>query len=201
MWAECSRHVESSKIAARKVENLESLLHGIERFEERNKGEGVAGYLARLSLDSREEEPGEDANDAVTLMTLHSAKGLEWPFVFLAGMEEDLLPHSGMQGEIANPDEERRLAYVGITRAREKLYLTRAAARFKNGQPKPRTPSRFLGDIPDEHIEILNLSEPRAARKEHEMQKGRDFFARMKEALAEVPEAAEANLPWSKIAR
>jgi DNA helicase-2/ATP-dependent DNA helicase PcrA len=201
MWAECGRHVESAKIAARKVENLESLLHGIERFEERNQGEGVAGYLARLTLDSRDEEPGEEENDAVTLMTLHSAKGLEWPFVFLAGMEEDLLPHSGMQGEIANPDEERRLAYVGITRARDKLYLTRAATRFKNGQPKPRTPSRFLGDIPDNHIELINLSEPRAARKAHEMQKGRDFFARMKEALSETSEDGEGDLPWSRMAK
>ena len=120
-------------------------------------------------------------------MTLHSAKGLEWPYVFLAGAEEDLLPHSGMQGEVANPDEERRLAYVGITRAREKLFLTRAASRFKNGQPRPRTPSRFLLDIPDQHMELVNLSAPQGPRKEAEMQKGRDFFAKMKGAWADVP--------------
>jgi DNA helicase-2/ATP-dependent DNA helicase PcrA len=187
MWGECRRNVDSSEAASRKVENLESLLHGIERFEEKHLGEGVAGYLGRLSLDSRDEEPGEDADDAVTLMTLHSAKGLEWPFVFLAGVEEDLLPHSGMQGEVANPDEERRLAYVGITRAREKLYLTHAATRFKHGQAKERTPSRFLGDIPTEHVELIDMSAPDAARKEAAMQKGRDFFARMRASLGDLP--------------
>ncbi len=197
MWEECKKHVESSNAASRKVENLEGLLHGIERFEERHHGEGVAGYLVRLSLDSRDEEPGDAEGNAVTLMTLHSAKGLEWPIVFLCGMEEDLLPHSGMQGEIANPDEERRLAYVGITRAREKLYLTRAANRFKHGQPKPRTPSRFLTDIPDKHFEIVNLSEPRAARKETEMKKGRDFFAQMKGVLGDLPAGDEPSSPFA----
>jgi DNA helicase-2/ATP-dependent DNA helicase PcrA len=189
MWAECKRNVEGANAAARKVENLESLLQGIQRYEERNQGEGVAGYLARLTLDSRDEEDEDGAHDAVTLMTLHSAKGLEWPYVFLAGCEEDLLPHSGMQGEIANPDEERRLCYVGITRAREKLYLTRAASRFKNGQARPRTPSRFLADIPEEHLELVNLAAPPSARKATEMQKGRDFFARMKAMGEGLPDA------------
>jgi DNA helicase-2/ATP-dependent DNA helicase PcrA len=191
MRAECQRNVESRDAGARKIENLESLLHGIERFESDHRGEGVAAYLARLSLDSRDEEPGKDdeqaTGDAVTLMTLHSAKGLEWPVVFLAGVEEDLLPHSGMQGEVANPDEERRLAYVGITRAREKLYLTRAATRFWHGRPKERTPSRFLADIPEPHWELLDLNAPRPARKEAEMKKGRDFFARMREAMGDEP--------------
>jgi len=183
MYAECRRHVDSSAAAARKVENLEGLLGGIERFEERNQGEGVAGYLARLALDSRDEEPDDDGK-GVTLMTLHSAKGLEWPVVFLCGMEEDLLPHSGMQGEVANPDEERRLAYVGITRARRKLFLTRAASRFKNGQPRPRTPSRFLDDIPAPLTEAVNLSDP-AARKPVNLQTGKDFFARMRAKMTE----------------
>jgi DNA helicase-2/ATP-dependent DNA helicase PcrA len=195
MWGECKKHVDSANAAARKVENLESLLHGIERFEERNKGEGVAGYLARLSLDSRDEEPGEDTGDAVTLMTLHSAKGLEWPYVFLCGVEEDLLPHSGMQGEVANPDEERRLAYVGITRAREKLFLTRAQSRFKNGQARPRTPSRFLGDIPDAHLEAVDVAQPRTATAVKQMEKGRDFFARMRAMLGDDAPAEEPSAP------
>lgn len=189
MWGECRRNVESASAASRKVENLEALLLGIERFEERNSGEGVAGYLARLSLDSRDEEPGDKSDDAITLMTLHSAKGLEFPVVFLVGMEEDLLPHSGMQGEAANPEEERRLAYVGITRAREKLYLTRAQSRLKNGQAKPRTPSRFLADIPDKHLDWLNLADPHAmnARQEKARDKGFEFFARMKALGEEIP--------------
>jgi len=90
-------------------------------------------------------------------MTLHSAKGLEWRLVFLVGMEEDLLPHSGMQGEPPNPEEERRLAYVGMTRARERLVLTRAANRVKRGKLLPRTPSRFLADVPEALVEVVDL--------------------------------------------
>ncbi len=187
LWSECKKNVESARAASRKVENLEGLLHGVERYEEQHPGAGVAGYLARVSLDSRDEEPGQSASDAVTLMTLHSAKGLEWPVVFLCGVEEDLLPHSGMQGEIADPEEERRLAYVGITRARERLYLTRAATRFKHGRSKERTPSRFLTDIPGEHLEAVDLSVPRGPREEEAMQRGHDFFARMKTLLADLP--------------
>jgi len=187
IWSECKRNVESGNAASRKVENVESLLQGITRFEERNQSDGIAGYLARLTLDSRDEEDDGSDGNAITLMTLHSAKGLEWPVVFLAGMEEDLLPHSGMQGEIANPDEERRLAYVGVTRARELLFLTRAASRLKNGQPRPRTPSRFLADIPDAHMQTVDAKKPAEAKTE-QLQKGRDFFARMREMGAGVPE-------------
>ena len=81
-------------------------------------------------------------------MTLHAAKGLEYRLVFFIGMEEDLMPHGGMQGEAQNLEEERRLCYVGITRAKELLYLTRAATRVKRGKEVPRTPSRFLEDLP-----------------------------------------------------
>lgn len=177
MWGEIRKNVDNSNIAARKTENLESLLQALERFEATHHDEGVAGWLARITLDQRDDDD-EEAADAITLMTLHSAKGLEWPVVFLCGMEEDLLPHSGMQGEVANPDEERRLAYVGITRAREKLYLTRATSRFKNGQPRPRTPSRYLDDIPAAHTTLIDLAKP-AERKAESMKKGEDFFARL----------------------
>ncbi len=85
-------------------------------------------------------------------MSLHAAKGLEFPVVFLVGVEEDLLPCAGIQGEARDLEEERRLAYVGITRAREELTLTRAAARMKRGKLVPRTPSRFLADLPEAAI-------------------------------------------------
>jgi DNA helicase-2/ATP-dependent DNA helicase PcrA len=81
-------------------------------------------------------------------MTLHAAKGLEFPEVFLIGAEEDLLPCSGIQGEARDLDEERRLAYVGITRARERLTLTRAAVRAKRGKLLARVASRFIEDLP-----------------------------------------------------
>jgi DNA helicase-2/ATP-dependent DNA helicase PcrA len=91
-------------------------------------------------------------------MTLHSAKGLEFPVVFLVGLEEDLLPHGGMQGQPRDLEEERRLCYVGITRAREQLTLTRASARQRRGQTVPRTPSRFLEALPPEQVRVIDLA-------------------------------------------
>jgi len=131
------------------VEAIESLLRSIEGWAERTgKKPSLPNYLAKLALDSREEERDDD-EDGVTLMSLHAAKGLEFPVVVIVGMEEDLLPCAGIQGEARDLDEERRLAYVGITRAREKLVLTRAQARVKRGKVLPRTPSRFLQDLPE----------------------------------------------------
>ncbi|GEJ55881.1 ATP-dependent helicase [Anaeromyxobacter diazotrophicus] len=141
--------VKSAEAAQRKVEAIESVLRSIEGWASRTgKKPTLPNYLAKLALDSREDED-EDAEDGVALMSLHAAKGLEFPVVFLIGMEEDLLPCSGIQGEARDLEEERRLAYVGITRAREELHLTRAQARTKRGKLEPRTPSRFLQDLPE----------------------------------------------------
>ena len=86
-------------------------------------------------------------------MTLHTAKGLEFPVVFLTGMEDGVFPHMRALGQVKELEEERRLAYVGITRARERLYLTRSAMRSAWGQPSYNPPSRFLEEIPDQHLE------------------------------------------------
>jgi DNA helicase-2/ATP-dependent DNA helicase PcrA len=132
----------------RKVEALDGVLRSLEGWAQRTgKRPTLRNYLAKLALDSREEEADDGAG--VALMTLHAAKGLEFPVVFLVGMEEDLLPCAGIQGAARDLDEERRLAYVGITRARERLVLTRARARMKRGKALPRTPSRFLQDLPE----------------------------------------------------
>jgi DNA helicase-2/ATP-dependent DNA helicase PcrA len=141
--------VKSAEAAQRKGEAVEALLRSMEAWSARGRagsGPALHAYLARLALDSREED-AEDG-DAVRLMTLHAAKGLEFPVVFLVGVEEDLLPCAGIQGEARDLEEERRLAYVGITRAREQLFLTHARARTKRGKPVPRTPSRFLAELP-----------------------------------------------------
>jgi superfamily I DNA/RNA helicase len=154
---------------------------------------GLPGYLARLALDSKEADG--DAGDAVTLMTLHGAKGLEWRCVFLCGLEEGLLPHSGRGFDdasaepkadgVLNLEEERRLCYVGFTRARERLILTRAAERTKRGKAVPRTPSRFLDDLPQELLDVIDLSGPQAAApKEVQQQKAKSFFAAMSSLLA-----------------
>ena len=145
------RSVLSPEAGARRSEAVDVILRSLEWHEGRDPKATVATYLQRLALDSRDQEPEEI--DGVTLMTLHSAKGLEFPVVFLIGMEEDLLPVSGIQGEASDLEEERRLAYVGITRAREMLWVTRAAVRTRRGRLEARTPSRFLEDLPaDAHV-------------------------------------------------
>ncbi|MBI3181553.1 MAG: UvrD-helicase domain-containing protein [Myxococcales bacterium] len=161
----------------RRIRSVEQVLASLEAFERREgKKADLLGYLNRLSLDSREEEDGP-AGRKVSLMTLHGAKGLEFQLVFLIGMEEGLLPHSGMQGEAQNLEEERRLCYVGMTRARRKLFLTRAASRTFRGKAAPRTPSRFLDDIPEELFELEDLGAP-APKPE-----GTSFIAELRERL------------------
>jgi DNA helicase-2/ATP-dependent DNA helicase PcrA len=115
---------------------------------------------------------------------------LEWKWVFLLGLEEDLLPHSGMQGEPPNPEEERRLAYVGMTRARERLVLTRAAYRVKRGKSVPRTPSRFLADIPEMWVDAVDLvGETAPVAREQKSQ----FFAGLKEKFKVVPKPPQGQ--------
>ena len=150
---------------------------------------GLPGYLMRLALDSKDADG--DQGDVVTLMTLHGAKGLEWRCVFLAGLEEGLLPHSGRgfddasgepqaDAERCNLEEERRLCYVGLTRARERLILTRATERVKRGKAIPRTPSRFLEDIPKGLLDVIDLAGPQAeSAKEVQQVKAKNFFAAM----------------------
>ncbi|MCX5399213.1 DNA helicase PcrA [Streptomyces sp. NBC_00102] len=121
---------------------------------------GVSGTLAEflekvaLVADSDQiPDEDEDGSGVITLMTLHTAKGLEFPVVFLTGMEDGVFPHMRALGQVKELEEERRLAYVGITRARERLYLTRASMRSAWGQPSYNPPSRFLEEIPDQHLE------------------------------------------------
>jgi DNA helicase-2/ATP-dependent DNA helicase PcrA len=147
--------VQSFEAGQRRVDGLEGVLRSLDAYEARDRKPRLATWLDRLALDSRSEEDLA-AGEGISLMTLHAAKGLEFPVVFLVGVEEDLLPVAGMQGEARDLDEERRLAYVGITRARERLTLTRAATRTKRGKLLPRTPSRFLEDLPAGAHEVVD---------------------------------------------
>jgi len=97
------------------------------------------------------------ADEFVTLMTVHTAKGLEYPVVFVAGLEESIFPHQNSMFEATGIEEERRLAYVAITRARERLYLTHANSRSLFGSTQHNAPSRFIGEIPAEHVEASGV--------------------------------------------
>ena len=140
-----------------RVENLEELVNACRNFEaEDNDLPILPQFLDQVALDAGDRQADED-QDAVQLMTLHSAKGLEFPLVFLAGMEENLFPHKMSLDEPGRLEEERRLAYVGITRAMEKLYLTFAESRSIYGNETFNSVSRFVRDIPRDVIEEVRL--------------------------------------------
>ncbi len=138
-----------------RVENLAELESVAAEFGVDNPDGSLADFLERVSLvaDSDEIPDGEEHGGVVTLMTLHTAKGLEFPVVFLTGMEDGIFPHMRSLGDARELEEERRLAYVGITRARERLYLTRAMTRSAWGTPAANPPSRFLDEIPEGVLE------------------------------------------------
>ncbi|MER6981772.1 DNA helicase PcrA [Streptomyces carpinensis] len=141
-----------------RIENLQELAAVALEFEqERGEGEQstLADFLEQVALvaDSDQIPDEEDGDGVITLMTLHTAKGLEFPVVFLTGMEDGVFPHMRALGQTKELEEERRLAYVGITRARERLYLTRSAMRSAWGQPSYNPPSRFLEEIPPAHVD------------------------------------------------
>ncbi|WP_300614074.1 DNA helicase PcrA [Trebonia sp.] len=140
---------------ATRVENLQEMVSVAREFDGATPDGTLADFLERVALvaDADEIPDGEEHGGMVTLMTLHTAKGLEFPVVFLTGMEEEVFPHQRSLTSQRELEEERRLAYVGITRAKQRLYLTRAAARNWWGRPAFHTPSRFLSEIPSSLIE------------------------------------------------
>ena len=130
-----------------RIENVMELRAAVTRYEERMPGMDICGFLDEASLFSSSDDPELKSSDNVGLMTLHSAKGLEFPVVFITGLEEGMLPHAGSMDNEEEIEEERRLCYVGITRARERLFLTSARKRNIFGQLMDRTESRFIRDI------------------------------------------------------
>jgi DNA helicase-2/ATP-dependent DNA helicase PcrA len=135
-----------------RVENLAELVAVAGEFAQASPEGTLTEFLEQVSLvaDADEIPSGEDATGVVTLMTLHTAKGLEFPVVFLTGMEDGTFPHMRSLGDVAQLAEERRLAYVGLTRAKQRLYVSRAAVRSAWGQPQYSPPSRFLEEVPAE---------------------------------------------------
>jgi DNA helicase II / ATP-dependent DNA helicase PcrA len=138
---------DRSSEARDREENLQELVNLVAEYASEEEEGGLSGFLERIALVS-DVDRMDDKEDRVTLMTLHSAKGLEFPVVFLVGLEEGLLPHSSALKDEGELEEERRLCYVGMTRAEKRLYLSHAASRRVWGSIQYLSPSRFLGDIP-----------------------------------------------------
>jgi DNA helicase II / ATP-dependent DNA helicase PcrA len=134
-----------------RVENLGELLAVAREYEAEADDPSLAEFLERVALvaDADEIPDADEAGGVVTLMTLHTAKGLEFPVVFLTGLEDGVFPHARSLADPDELEEERRLAYVGVTRARERLYVSRAIVRFAWGAPQHNPASRFLAEIPD----------------------------------------------------
>jgi DNA helicase II / ATP-dependent DNA helicase PcrA len=175
-----------------RVDNLRELVAVAGEFEASaltDEDVTLNGFLERVSLvaDADEIPEGEDHGGVVTLMTLHTAKGLEFPVVFLTGLEDGVFPHMRSLSEPRELEEERRLAYVGITRARERLYVSRAVVRSAWGAPSHNPPSRFLDEVP---MELVDWQRTEAALTRWESRPNRALSARRSTPSARPPERA-----------
>src|SRR6185503_8287660 len=144
---------ERSEEAEGRIENLAELVSAAREYETRQGEPTLGGFVDQLSLLSDADEETGSQSARVLMMTMHSAKGLEFPVVVITGLEEGLFPHSRASDDEADLEEERRLCYVGITRAQRRLVLTSAARRRVFGDYQSTEPSRFVDEIPAELIE------------------------------------------------
>jgi len=146
---------EGTDEAFSRMENIDELINVIMEFEQGGEENSLETFLDKVSLVT-DVDLYEDKGNRVSLMTLHCAKGLEFPLVFIVGMEDGLLPHHRRGDEMEDLEEERRLFYVGMTRAKERLFLSRAEKRYTFGVGRANLPSRFLDEIP---MELIHLEE------------------------------------------
>lgn len=169
----------SPKMAEKRMENVWQLVQSIERMLEKSDDENdVESVISKLILlDLLEQQQEEDDSDRVQLMTLHASKGLEFPYVFLMGMEEELLPHRSSIEE-DNIEEERRLMYVGITRAKKELTMTYTAKRKQYGEEFEPTPSRFLDEMPQDDLQWEGRGEKKS--REEQQAIGQAHMANLK---------------------
>jgi len=147
-------HYQAEREGGERLENLKELINAATSFVHESENDSLIAFLAHASLEGGEHQAG-DQQDAVQLMTIHAAKGLEFPAVFICGLEEGLFPHDNSRKETDGLEEERRLMYVAITRARQRLYLTYAQSRMLHGQIHRNIPSRFVSEIPENLLKKL----------------------------------------------
>ena len=158
-----ARQIQADEDREERWDNIQELRGLAEDYGPSPEADGLGAFLERVSLVS-DVDSYEQSEDALTLITLHQAKGLEFPVVMMAGMEEGLLPHSRAMDTIKEVEEERRLCYVGMTRAKERLYLLRAFRRRFPSNGGVSLPSRFLQDIPDDVLASASLDRPPGTR-------------------------------------
>ena len=149
-----------------RIENIAGFVESITHYESTEQSPSLQGFLETVALTDMIEDKEEKGGRGVTLISFHSSKGLEFPVVFIAGAEEDMLPHKKSADTDEGIEEERRLFYVGITRAMDDLYITYAQNRTKYGKSAPSFPSRFLEEIPEEAIRKLDRFEEMDAEQE-----------------------------------
>jgi len=177
---ELRRAEKTPEAAESRIRNIKELLVTLDgQPSSLSPHDRLQSFLEEITLDTEREEEKENAGDAVTLITMHSCKGLEFPHVYIVGMEEGLLPHSRSKEE-GTLDEERRLFYVALTRAMQTLTISHCANRKKYGQSMPCHPSSFLHDLPKELVEHAD----ELAKKPVSAESGRDQFAAMRAALS-----------------
>jgi DNA helicase-2/ATP-dependent DNA helicase PcrA len=152
---------QGTEEADTRVENILELYNAVVQFQEENEEIGLLEFLANASLAS-DLDNLQEGQEKVSLMTLHSAKGLEFPIVFLVGLEQGIFPHSRSLNDPMAIEEERRLCYVGVTRAKEQLFLTHARERYVWGHKEAKVPSQFLQELPEE---LMSSNIPRKNRR------------------------------------
>ncbi|MCM3789805.1 DNA helicase PcrA [Domibacillus indicus] len=176
--------------AQTRIENIEEFLSVTKSFEESNEDKTLIAFLTDLALVADIDQLGKEEGPAesVVLMTLHSAKGLEFPVVFLIGLEEGVFPHSRSLMDDEEMEEERRLAYVGITRAEEELYMTNAEMRTLYGKTNMNPVSRFISEIPEDLLESEN--------PKRQPRKAMPFGQKTRPAVTRPQTSAAAGLEW-----
>jgi superfamily I DNA/RNA helicase len=166
---------EVSEVRMRSLRELMATMDGMGN----EPVERLVNFLENITLDSEREEEKENTSDAVTLITMHSCKGLEFPHVFIVGLEDGLLPHSRSKAE-GTLDEERRLFYVAVTRAMQTLAISHCGGRKKYGQLLPCHPSPFLNELPEELVEHSDSKSKTPVAQES----GKNLFAAMRAAIS-----------------
>lgn len=171
------KNAEAGDARVRNLRDLTAALDG--NFPDgKTPAQRLESFLEEITLDTEREEEDENQGNVVTLITMHSCKGLEFPRVFIIGLEDGLLPHSRSAAE-GTLDEERRLFYVAITRAMQSLTISHCTARKKYGQTAPCHPSRFLKELPPELVEVLEAGDKKHVNQET----GKSLFSAMREAI------------------